>query len=191
MKKVINAGIGGKSFTLDEDAYLKMEAYLKSFSKQLDKSIESAEVMEEVEGRIADLLTEFLSSSYRDVVSISTVEKVISRIGLPDGSTEFHTDTSSEGHSTTSASSVSKRFFRDTDQKIIGGVCSGLAAYFDIDVTLVRILAIILLFFATAGFWAYIVIWIVVPQATNAVQKCQMHGVPATAENIKLYSNTK
>lgn len=189
MKKVVNAGIGGKSFTLDEDAYLKLEAYLKSFSAQIDMGIESKEVMEEVENRIADLLNEFFSSTYQDVVNIAMVEKVISRIGMPDGSTEFYPDSSSEGDSSAPDATANKRFFRDTDQKIIGGVCSGLAAYLDADVTLVRVLAIIALFFASVGFWAYLVIWIVAPKAVNPVQKCEMHGIPPTAENLKKYSN--
>jgi len=187
MKKVINAGIGGRSFTIDEDAYQKLEAYLSSFRKQANMGYESKEVMDEVESRIADLFSEALSAVHQDVVNLRMVEDVIFRIGMPDGSTEFNT----EEHTTGQNVNAQKRLYRNPDSKIIGGVCGGLAAYFDVDVTIIRILAVIALFFGSAGFWAYIVFWIVAPVAVTATQKCEMHGIPATAENIRRFSNKK
>jgi len=188
MKKVINAGIGGKSFTIDEDAYQKLDAYLNSFKKQTNMGIQSKEVMDEVENRIADLFSEALSEAHQDVVNLNMVENVISQIGMPDGSTNF----SSEEHSTYGQyDRPQKRLYRDPDSKIIGGVCSGLAAYFDIDIVIVRILAVVALFCGSAGFWAYIIFWIVAPLARTATEKCEMRGIPATAENIRRFSNRK
>jgi len=180
MKKVVNVGIGGRSFTMDEDAYLKLDAYLKSFQKQTNMGFQSMEVMDEVESRIADLFDETLSPSHLEVVSIGMVNSVIAKIGMPDGSP---VDDKEE--------KPIKRFHRDVENKAIGGVCSGLAAYFDIDVTIVRIIAVAAMFCGTAGFWLYIIFWIVAPSARTAVQKCEMRGIPATVENISKYSSTK
>ncbi len=75
------------------------------------------------------------------------------------------------------------------DNKAIAGVCSGLATYLDIDVILVRIIFLVALFVGGTGFWAYIVFWVVAPQARSAAQKCEMRGLPITAENLKKFSS--
>ena len=79
--------------------------------------------------------------------------------------------------------------FRDPDDKRIGGVCSGMSYYFDVDVTLVRVLFIIALIAGLSGFWIYVILWIAIPEATSAAAKCEMRGIPASAENMRRYSN--
>ena len=81
-----------------------------------------------------------------------------------------------------------RKLFRDTDDRVIAGVGSGLAYYFNIDVALVRILLIVLFVTGTAGFWIYVILWIIAPKAETAVQKCQMRGLPVTAENMARFS---
>ena len=61
-----------------------------------------------------------------------------------------------------------KRLERDTQHKVIGGVCSGLANYFNIDASLLRVLFAFLFLFASAGFWLYLILWIVMPSANYA-----------------------
>ena len=70
----------------------------------------------------------------------------------------------------------------------LAGVCSGLAQYFDIDTTLVRILMLVAILAGTAGFWVYLVLWIVVPKALTPAQQCEMRGIAATAENMAKYA---
>ena len=84
MKKTINAGIGGRSFTIDEDAYNRLDAYLTSFKAHL-KDVPTAEVMDDLESRIAELFTEKVGTGAR-VVDLSLVEEVIGQLGMPDGS---------------------------------------------------------------------------------------------------------
>ncbi|MBX2947330.1 MAG: PspC domain-containing protein [Cyclobacteriaceae bacterium] len=84
---------------------------------------------------------------------------------------------------------ITKKLFRNTDKKVIGGVASGLAAYLKMDVIIVRLIFIITAFFGGIGFIAYIVFWIVVPEARSITDKMQMQGEPVTLSNIE--SNIK
>ncbi|MDD2293368.1 MAG: PspC domain-containing protein [Bacteroidales bacterium] len=189
MKKVINVGIGGRSFTIDEDAYRKLDAYLNNFRTKAHMGCQTKEVMDDLEMRIAELFEQELGSK-SEVVNLALVNKVISQLGMPDGSAGdggYSTNDNKEQYQATGT----KRFYRDPDNNIIGGVCSGLAAYFNIDIVLVRILFVIALLLGSAGFWAYIIFWIVAPKAVTAAQKCEMRGWPVTAENMGKFSQKK
>ena len=181
MKKVMNVGIGGFSFIIDEDAYYRLDSYLNRFKSGLASGREASEVMSDVEQRIAELFRDELR--YKDeVVSLALVEKVITRLGFPDGTERAEEFTFDRSYDTYGR--PRKRLFRDPDNKMLGGVCSGLAAYFDIDITLCRVLFLIALF-SGFGFLAYIILWIAVPLARTAAQKLEMRGLPVTAENLR------
>jgi phage shock protein PspC (stress-responsive transcriptional regulator) len=185
MKKVINVGIGGRSFVIDEDAYLRLDAYIERFTEKVQMGLQTKEVIEEVEIRIAELFTEYMGPR-QEVVNISIVNRVISQLGLPDG-----TDADKEFMFNEKENTMRpvKKFFRDPDTKQIGGVCSGLAAYLDIDVTLIRIVFLVALICGSIGFWLYVIFWIIAPMAQTASDKCEMRGLPITAENLRRYSS--
>lgn len=185
MKTVINLSIGGRAFTIDDDAYQKLDSYLSEFKSKIGSDWQSKEVMDEVEQRIAELFTETLGNGRQNVISLNIVNDVISRIGMPDGSAP------SEVYTGASNVKATKKFYLDPDDKKIAGVCSGLAAYFDIDATILRILFVVAFFCGSAGFWAYIIFWIVAPKAVTAAQRCEMRGIPTTAENLRKYSSYK
>ena len=191
MKKVVTVGIGGTSFVIDEDAYQKLDKYLSRFREKTGLGSETGDVMEDLEQRIAELFAESLGNK-GEVVSITIVNKVISQLGMPDGSPA---DDSFETGGYTAPESagfpVSKRLYRNPDDKMIAGVCSGLAIYLNVDTTLVRVLFGIALLLGSMGFWAYIVFWIAAPVAYSAAQKCEMRGIPVTAENMKKVSMYK
>lgn len=190
MKTVINVGIGGRAFTIDEDAYQKLNAYLDEFKKKTGMDFQAKEVMEDVEARIVDLFNEALESSKMEVVNISMVNNVISRIGMPDGSSASNGEAGEE-RQTGHEAKAPKKFYRDPDDKKIAGVCGGLAAYLDVDVTLVRIIFVIALICGSAGFWVYIVFWIISNEATTAAQKCEMRGIAANAENMRQFTTSR
>ena len=182
MKKVMNVGIGGFSFMIDEDAYYRLNNYLSRFKSSLGSGRESAEVMSDVEQRIAELFHEQLR--YKDeVVNLSLVEKVIARLGFPDG-TE-HTDEFAFDRGYDTYSRPRKRLYRDPDNTTVAGVCSGLAAYFDTEIVLWRILFVIAIFLPIPGIITYIILWIAVPIARTAAQRLEMRGIPVTAENLR------
>jgi phage shock protein PspC (stress-responsive transcriptional regulator) len=81
---------------------------------------------------------------------------------------------------------LTKKMFRDTDKKVIAGVCNGIASYFGIDVVIIRILFLGLVFLGGSGVLAYIVFWIALPEARTLTDRMQMQGEPVTLSNIEL-----
>jgi len=192
MKKVTNACIGGRNFTLDEDAYNRLSAYLEHFRAKLSvPEIQKGEVMDEIEGRIAELFYQEVGEGAR-VVNLALVEKVTSTLGMPDGSAESSTGTSyaSGDFSARETGKAPKKLYRDKREKRLGGVCAGLAWYFDVDVTLIRVLMLVALLCGSAGFWVYVILWIAIPAADTPAKECEMHGIPATAENMARFARS-
>ena len=185
MKKTVNVAIGGCSFILEEDAYLEISTYLDKFRAGLNESRGSNDVMDEMEGRIADLLKEKLRG--REVVSYLMVQEIIDMLGYPEG---FDHRKYEENKSQCNDEKTVRRLFRDPDDKKIAGVCSGLALYLGVDVVVIRIIFLIALIFF-AGFWIYLVIWIAAPEAKTAIEKCELRGLPANAENIQRFTQRK
>ena len=196
MKKTLNVAIGGCSFTIDEDAYMALESYLDSFKAGLDESSRSNEVMDELEMRIADLLKGQIGK--REVIDINMVNAVLNQIGpvaprpqQTNGNAEQQTQTHEDTYSGRQYKDTVRKFYRDAEGKRIAGVCSGLALYLNIDVTLVRIIFLAALICGSAGFWIYLVLWIVAPEARTAAEKCELRGIPATAENIRRFTENR
>ena len=192
MKKTLNVAIGGCSFTIDDDAYKALEEYLDSFKAGMDNSSSSNEVMDELEMRIADLLKEKIGK--REVIDISMVDAVLNQIGPISTRTvrsEESTSQQNEQQYRPGNQETVRKFYRDAEGKKIAGVCSGLALYLNIDVTLVRIIFLVAFLCGSAGFWIYIVLWIVAPEARTAAEKCELRGIPATAENIRRFTENR
>ena len=192
MKKTLNVAIGGCSFTIDDDAYKTLEEYLDSFKAGLDNSSSSNEVMDEVEMRIADLLKEKIGK--REVIDKNMVDAVLNQIGPISTKTvrsEESTSQQNEQQYRPGNQETVRKFYRDAEGKKIAGVCSGLALYLNIDVTLVRIIFLVAFLCGSAGFWIYIVLWIVAPEARTAAEKCELRGIPATAENIRRFTENR
>ena len=187
MKKTVNVAIGSRSFILDEDAYNALSSYLDSFKAGVGVA-GRAEVMDELEMRIADLFREKLNG--REVVDIVIVRDVISQLGMPDWQSDGIPG-GAQAEEVQADTRAPRRLYRDLDSNMLGGVCSGISPYFNVDVVLVRVLFVIALLFGTAGFWIYIVLWIIAPAARTAAEKCEMRGIPATAENIRRFSESK
>ncbi len=82
-----------------------------------------------------------------------------------------------------------KKMFRDTENKVLGGVSGGLAAFFGIDIVVVRLLFVLFTIFFGTGFIVYIVLWVVLPEARSLTDRMQMQGEPVTLSNIE--SNIK
>lgn len=193
MKKVLNISLANRSFTLEEDAYKRLSDYLEHFRTRLAASsgvpyTQSAEVMEDLESRIAELFVQEVGTDGR-VVKIDLVDRVTRQLGMPDGAPE--SPDAAPAPDGTDDAPVRKKVYRDDDNRRIAGVCSGLAIYLDIDVVLARILMLVALVAGSAGFWIYIICWIAIPKAVTASQKCEMYGLPVTAENLARFSKSQ
>ena len=173
MKRVTNACVGGRNFTLNDDAYNRLDAYLRNFKAKLTvPESQKAEVMDDIESRISDLFFQEVGETSR-VVTLEMVEKVVSTLGMPDGSPET-------GYAYSQAFAEDKaprKLYRDMDNKGVAGVCS------------IRIIMLVALIAGTSGFWIYLVLWIAVPKAVTPAQQCEMRGIPATAENMARCKN--
>lgn len=185
MKKVVDVSIGHMSFTIDEDAYFKLRSYLDCFKATIKDSVEADEVMEDVESRVAEIFMEQLKF-LGQVVDISLVDSVISHLGEIDS--ESKKEQTDGFYEKTNAPKSSKQLFRDSDRRKIAGVSSGLSYYFDVDVTIIRVLFVVFSIFYGFAFLLYMILWVAMPMATTVAQKLQMRGVPPTAENIRMYT---
>ena len=195
MKKTITINLNNIVFTIDDDAYDLLQKYLDDISSHFASDPEKDEIMNDIEGRIAELFSERLNKS-KHVVNLADVQEIMSILGNPsqfvDGDAEAD---SSEGNVEAEASKkkdkTSRRFYRDPENAILGGIGGGLAAYFNMDVTVMRVIMVIAFFLLSAlgGGWfiaiTYILLWIIAPQARTASQRLEMQGEEVTVENIK------
>ena len=189
MKKTLDIGIGGKSFIIDEDAHERLKQYLDTFRSRLADG-QGSEVMDEIEARIAELLNENLGSG-QQTVSLALVNEITAKLGMPDGKPEFKSiDDNNENEKEENTMSATKKLFLDVENRKLGGVCAGLAAYFDIDVTIIRIIFLALLIGGGFGFWLYLIFWIVAPKALTPAQKCEMRGWEPNAENMAKFTDS-
>lgn len=190
MKTTITINLGGIVFHIDDDAYEMLHTYLLAIEKQFISDDERKDVMSDIEARLSELFTEILGQK-RDVIMKEDVSKVVEIMGEPedfiDEETSNQTSYSAKNDSkkTHYNQKAVKRLFRDPDNRMLGGVCGGLGAYFGTDPLVFRIIFIIIAFGMGSGILIYLILWIVIPEATTTAQKLEMRGEPVTIENIK------
>ena len=181
MKKTLTINLGGTVHYIDEDAYHLLDNYLTNLRIHFCREEGAEEIVHDIELRISELFTDRLNEG-KQVITIEDVEEIIARMGKPE-------DLSDEESGEASGSEKQKgttmrRLFRDPDNKVLGGVASGLAAYMGWDVTWVRIILLVLGFFVHGVILAYIIAWIIIPMARTAPEKLAMKGAAINVENI-------
>ena len=169
LKPKKETNIGGRPFIIDEDAYLTLRQYLDEVGIRLDGS-ESSEVMEDIETRIADLFQETLSSRIQ-VVNLDAVRHAIAILGSAKefGEPIRQTTPDSVGEQQPPSPTVKKRFYRSRYDRMLGGVCGGIARYYDLDALLVRIITLVLGVFTGLAILPYIILWIVAPMEPRQI----------------------
>lgn len=190
MKKTVPINLGGYPITIDEDAYAYLDHYLEAVDASFRHLDGHNEILQDIEVRVAELLQEQLKG--RMIVSRADVDAVIAIMGRPEDFGEAQSRTSSggpTGEDTGAAGTFrfrpGKKLYRDMDDKIIGGVCSGLAAYFGIhDPVWVRLIFAILFISGGFGVLLYIVMLIIVPKAETAADRLAMRGEPVNISTI-------
>lgn len=272
MKKNISINIGGIIFHIEEDGYDKLKNYLDSVNKYFSSFEDSKEIIEDIEGRIAEIFLAKLDDG-KQIITPEDIEDLMATMGTtkdfdatietePEVKKEQKEETkeeekASEESSKESTSERQKRLYRDnqrrviggvasglanyfgidpiwirllmlaflfniffwglsgfifityiilwiaipgsdkleddkaikklyrsTDDRVLGGVSGGIAAYFGIEVVLVRVLFVISIFLG-AGIFVYIILWIITPEARTITEKMQMQGEPVTISNIE------
>jgi phage shock protein PspC (stress-responsive transcriptional regulator) len=186
MKKTVTANISGLVFHIDEDAYDKLNLYLARIRERLAAESGRDEIITDIESRIAEMLQEKLSS-VKKVITIEDVKGVIDQLGEPE---QFEQSTDSTAGSSTYSGyyeqRTERRFYRDPDDKYIGGVAGGLGAYLNLDPLWIRIAFVVTTFVYGFGPLLYIILWIVVPKARTTAEKLEMKGRRVTLSNIEM-----
>jgi phage shock protein PspC (stress-responsive transcriptional regulator) len=187
MKRNINVNISGLLFNIDEDAYEVLQAYLERLRLHFGNDENAVEIIKDIENRIAEMMQEKLSDS-KIVITIEDVQRIIAAMGEPgefDDEAEYAGTAGKRNFSESSANNNLKRkLYRDPDDKVVGGVCSGLGYYFGISAALVRLI-FILLTLSGMSVLVYIILWIIIPEAQTTAQKLEMRGEPVNIDNIE------
>ena len=180
MKQVININFQGRVVPIEVSAYDILKAYIDSLSRHFALEDGKDEIINDIENRIGELFQERIKAG-AICITDEDVNAIIKSIGRPedfddaDSSTTNSSNDSAESNtqqqqqSTFTNTSGKRRLFRDENHKIVGGVCSGIANYFDIDIVIVRIIFLVLLFTFGIGFIPYIILWIAVPSSATTV----------------------
>ena len=206
MDKTKNISLGGFSFLIEENAYTALSQYLTEVRQHLQHNSDRDEIIFDVEQRMAELLKD--RTANREVIMHQDVLYLIEVLGKPeqyveDEETDKATNAATEA--TAKAFSTNKPLYRDIDDRKIGGVLSGLAHYFNISPTMLRIafaVCLILSFVVSYRWiflfngvsWAiiilYILLWMIVPAAVTTAQKLEMQGAAVTLDSLASYKSS-
>jgi phage shock protein PspC (stress-responsive transcriptional regulator) len=179
MKITVSINLGGYSFNIDEDAYAELKRYMKNLELHFAGEESSSEILSDIETRMAELFRTKLTN-YKQVIDIKDVQQVIAILGTPEDISDNEGPTIRDKFS----SPGYHRMYRDTDHRVIGGVCAGIAAYWDIELWVVRLIFLILAMMGV-GILIYLILYIVLPEAKTTAEKIAMKGNPVNIHNIK------
>jgi phage shock protein PspC (stress-responsive transcriptional regulator) len=190
MKKTLTINLSGSVFHIDDDAYEKLHEYLNKINRRFGNDKDAKEIVEDIESRIAELFTSKLKDG-DEVINISHVDEVITIMGTPEAISNEEEEAQEKEKEKEKTSDKKyyrmkgRRLYRDPEDKVLGGVCSGLGAYFNMDPVIIRILFVVA-FFLPVGSSAliYIILWIVVPKALSTAQRLEMKGEVVNIDNI-------
>jgi phage shock protein PspC (stress-responsive transcriptional regulator) len=180
MKITVSVNLGGFSFIIDEDAYSRLKRYLKNMEFHLAEEESSSEILSDIESRLAELFRQKLTA-YKQVINISDVNEIISIMGNPEDISDNEGPSRREKFTKPGP----HRIYRDPDRRIIGGVCSGMGAYWDLEPWLIRVIFLALVLGGGLGILIYLILYIVLPEAKTTSQKIEMKGDPVNFHNIK------
>jgi phage shock protein PspC (stress-responsive transcriptional regulator) len=184
MNKTININLGGYPFIADDDAYDYLSNYLRIIKNHFRNSSGYAEITADIETRLAELIQARLKE--RSIVTITEVKSAIEVMGTPEdfGAESDGTTSNPNTNYTNTTYSVGKKIFRDGEDRVLGGVCAGLAAYFGWDSVWVRLIFGLSFFMFGFGFLLYIILWVIVPKAKTSSDRLAMRGEPINFSNI-------
>lgn len=190
MNKTIIININSIVFHIEEEAYEVLRSYMIDIKKHFGKSEDSQEILLDIENRIAEMFSEKIQAGRKEVISLEDVNHVITQMGKvsdfenEDEETTEQSDFSTEGQVPPNQI-VDKKLMRNPDDKILGGVCSGLGAYFGMEAKWMRLIFACFFLFGGTGVMFYIILWIVMPEAVSRADKMAMKGESPTLQNFK------
>jgi phage shock protein PspC (stress-responsive transcriptional regulator) len=198
MKTTVQVSLNGIAFNLDENAYQQLKSYIDELQSHFAGD---SEIMYDIEARIADLLSLRIKSADQ-AVNINDINEIIETIGNPkDIDDDAESSDTFRKHFENVNNSVKKHLYRDTENKVIAGVCSGIGHYFNLDAAWIRVVFIVFMVISMRidgwHFWfsnrfvfgmpfilfVYIVLWIVMPRIKTPRQNLEMHGYSSVRQS--------
>jgi phage shock protein PspC (stress-responsive transcriptional regulator) len=189
MQKVMSINLNGNAYQLDESGYDTLREYLARAEQQLARNPDRAEIVADLEQAIADRCQKYLGP-HKTVVTAAEIDQIVAGMGPVDESAgddrERPGDSAAAGERADETRETSpRRLYRIPDGAMIAGVCSGLAAYFRIDVAIVRIVFFLAaLFTQGVGILAYVIMMFVIPEASTPEERAAAGGAPLNAKDV-------
>ena len=182
MKRTESINIGGTLFYVDDDAFQILKDYIEKLERWFQNKEGGADVVHDIELRLSEIFTG-MTKGGELIVTLGMVREAIASVGQPE---EFDGEAVSDNNQPNFEIKAPRRLYRDRLNSVIGGVCAGLAAYLNMDVSIVRILFVVLPFLSFGGIvLVYLVLWIALPEAVTPAQRLEMQGEPITVPNIE------
>jgi phage shock protein PspC (stress-responsive transcriptional regulator) len=188
MQKVISINLNGNAYQLDDTAYEALRAYLDRAEAVLKDNPDQAEIVADLEQALAEKCNKFLGP-HKTVVTAAEIEQVIKEMGPVESGTadagEARSDPAGSAREQSGTDQATKRLYQIREGAMISGVCNGLAAYLGIDVTILRVVFVILAVI-TKGAWVgvYFLAMFVIPHAHTSEQRAAAHGLPFNAQEV-------
>jgi phage shock protein PspC (stress-responsive transcriptional regulator) len=184
MNKVITINLNGRAYQLEESGFDALRAYLDDASARLENDEGKAEIISDLEQAIAEKCDKVLSP-HKTVVTDDEIKRIIDEMGPVEGTKAESAAGGAEHASSHGTSNAPKRLYLIREGAILTGVCTGLAAYFDIDVTLVRVIfAVVTILTSGIGIPVYIALALILPYADTIEARAAAHGQAFKAQDI-------
>lgn len=179
MKEITRINLASLPYNIEVDAKKQLEKYCAAIEHNLGAD---SDAMREIEARMSELLAE-RGVSGEKVISSADVAALQNQLGdAKDFASEYEDDTAPAAEE----EKPERRLMRDTSHRMLGGVCAGIAAYFNIDVVVVRVVAVILAVISMGiTVPIYLLLWVIIPPARTAADRLQMAGKPVTLTALK------
>lgn len=185
MNKTIIININGIVFHIEEDAYDVLIKYMNEVKKHFGYSADSYEIVGDIENRLAEMFTEKLAESGKEVIVLADVTAVTGQMGQPSDFDLADESSQAFEEPEVNTSRVERKLFRDTDDKIIGGVCAGVGHYFGVEPRWIRVILLLSFLLWGSGLFLYLVLWMAMPKAQTRADKMAMKGEAPNLQNFK------
>jgi len=186
MKRTLNINIGNSIIHIEEDAYELLTAYLVEVKQHFGKSADDFEIVSDIENRIAEMFAEMLEAQQKQVIELADVQVVIELMGsVKDFESGAEEEPDTADHSAAYALFGGGKIYRDTDEAMVAGVCSGLSYYLRMDVSILRVIAVLAVLLGGSGLIAYLILWVSIPKARTRSEKMSMRGETVNLQGFK------
>ena len=185
MKKTQTINLGKVIFTIDQDAYQKLDSYIRSLETHFSDKDDGGEIVADIEARIAEIINEKKVS----IISVDDVVEIINIMGNPEQYDFEEDDSKNSSHKLNPSKEVVKRIYRHPTENVIAGVGAGLGIRFNVDPLIIRTLLFISIFLNGLGVILYIFLWILMPKVKSTSDLLRMRGLPINSASISKLIN--